>query len=350
MKNIFILSISLLGIISCDKNNEETPPPVTETIHMCGSIIDQPNNIAYACYWKNGVPTSLSTGLVASGHSEIAEDMAVYNNDVYIVGVNELPSGRGTGVYWKNGTKLATLDDGLNNIVCTAIAVNANGVHIAVNQQNSSNVYTPRYWKDGAMTTLMLSGTVPNVFLSDITTSGNDVYILGTQVVGANRNCILWKNGSATIIPLVNTINASNFRLAVSGSYVFISTNENPIGSNVSRIMFYKNNEAPVAITSATLAGARDIVVNGSDVYISGVQENTSGTFDAAYWKNGTKVSLGGTVDSELNSVFIKNTDVYACGVTNVNNKFTATYWKNSTATVLGNGTLASYPSKIIVQ
>lgn len=351
MKKIAFCLLGVFILFSCKKDKRESPP--TDTIHICGSVSNVPLNISYACYWKNGVATPL-TSTTAAGSSAEALDMAVYNKDVYVVGVDKLPTGRGVGKYWKNGTTASTIDDGVNNITCAAIAVNENGVHIAVNQQNvSGTIYTPKYWKDGTLTTLLISGSVPNAFLSDIVTSGNNVYILGTQVVGVNRNCILWKNGGATIIPLTNTANASGFRIAVSGNDVYIVTTEYPIGGNVSRIMLYKNNEAPKVITETTAAVAKDVFVSNTDLYIAGFQFDANATIIANYWKNGAKVSLesnSATPDSELTDIYIKNTDVFTSGLTYVNSVPIATYWKNGVATRLNNGTLSSHPTKIIVQ
>ena len=78
---------------------------------------------------------------------------------------------------------MQTIADGatLNSVVCNGIAVSSNGVHIAFNEITAAGKQLPKYWKDGVVTTLMLSGNVPDVSLSDIATSGNDVYILGVQ-------------------------------------------------------------------------------------------------------------------------------------------------------------------------
>ena len=199
----------------------------------------------------------------------------------------------------------------------------------------------------------MLSGSVPDVSLSDIATSGNDVYILGVQKTSpVLRDAILWKNGSATIIPLANNNSASNFYIAVQNNDVYIVTNEYAPATSLSRIMYYKNNDAPVAITSTKNAVVKEITVgNNGDVYIAGFQLNANNTFEACYWKNGTKVIVSNTInlDAGLQSIFIKNTDIYACGTTLVNATPTITYWKNGTASVLNSGSLSSYPKKIIV-
>lgn len=354
MKQLFFLTALVLILASCKKDRgEETA--TTPNIHICGSVTNTALNNRYACYWKNGVATPL-TSATATGTDAEALDMAVYNNDVYIVGGEENSSGRGVGKYWKNGTLVTTFDDGVNNIICQAIAVNANGVHMAINQQSNAGLpytYTPKYWKDGTLTTLQIFGGAANAILTDIVTSGTDVYILGMQAGSTIKTCILWKNGSPTIIPLTNINNASNYKLAVSGNDVYIVTNEYPVGSNVSRVMLYKNNDAGQAITSTTNAGSKEVLVSGSDLYIAGLQFDANATITANYWKNGTKVTLNSsatTPDSELTSICVKNEDVFTCGITYVNNVSIATYWKNGVATRLINGTLSSYPTKIIVE
>ena len=223
MKALIILFITSVFFFSCKKNN--TPEPVTEAIHICGYVVNPTANIGYACYWKNGVATPL-TSTTAIGSDARAEDMVVYNNDVHIVGTEEQPTGLGVGRYWKNGV-MQTIADGatLNSVVCNGIAVSSNGVHIAFNEITAAGKQLPKYWKDGVVTTLMLSGSVPDVSLSDIATSGNDVYILGVQKTSpVLRDAILWKNGSATIIPLANNNSASNFYIAVQNNDVYIVT------------------------------------------------------------------------------------------------------------------------------
>lgn len=352
MKKIIFLLLSPVLTFSCRKNDPPVVPVVPETIYISGAITNTPANYSYGCYWKNGTAVPLTT-IVASGMIESTNDMVLYNNDVYVAGVEELPSGRGIGKYWKNGALVSTFDNGVDNIVCNAIAVNASGVHIAITEQSNSGVYTPKYWKNGTIISLPLSGSVPNALLEDITLSGNDVYILGTQVTGVNRNCILWKNGLPTIIPLTNPVGASYFRLFVSGNDVYICTTEYIPGSNKSRVMLYKNNDAPVAITHTNSASARDIFVKGSDVYIAGFQFETDGTLKGCYWKNGVKFIMdagGPNANGEISGIYVLNNDVYACGITYINNNATATYWKNGVLKALGNGTLSSETNKIIVQ
>ena len=72
--------------------------------------------------------------------------------------------------------------------------------------------------------------------------------------------------------------------------------------------------------------------VDGNDVYITGM--NASESYRAAYWKNGTIVTLENTLDSRAYDIKVKDGDVYAAGF--VENK--AVYWKNGVRTELSNG------------
>lgn len=66
----------------------------------------------FACYWKNGVITKLTTGSTA----EDAFALSINGNDVYVAGVNSLGA-----VYWKNG-QAVQLDQSGNSFL-SGIAV-----------------------------------------------------------------------------------------------------------------------------------------------------------------------------------------------------------------------------------
>jgi hypothetical protein len=84
------------------------------------------------------------------------------------------------------------------------------------------------------------------------------------------------------------------------------------------------------------------IVVNGTDVYITGytsISESTA-TAAAIYWKNGVQVSLtqniSNVTNAFLNSLFISGTDVYGAGLLAVNYRNgQGVYWKNDSLVYL---------------
>lgn len=63
------------------------------------------------------------------------------------------------------------------------------------------------------------------------------------------------------------------------------------------------------------------------DVYVCG-EERDGTRYNASYWKNGNRVSLG---DGFANSIYVSGNDVYVCGNG-------ASYWKNGNLVTLGNG------------
>ncbi len=71
-----------------------------------------------ACYWKNGVFTDLSNGMIDS----YAADIAVFNNDAYVVGYTTLNGKYSKATFWKNGAPVY-LDNTLAEKNCRGAAI-----------------------------------------------------------------------------------------------------------------------------------------------------------------------------------------------------------------------------------
>jgi hypothetical protein len=87
-----------------------------------------------------------------------------------------------------------------------------------------------------------------------------------------------------------------------------------------------------------TAAEATDIVVSGSNVYVSGYYTNASGKSVACYWKNDStgRVDLydSATMHGRADGIAVSGSDVYAAGYSNDldGNTKRACYWKNNAA------------------
>ncbi|MBS1948628.1 MAG: hypothetical protein JST47_12755 [Bacteroidetes bacterium] len=83
------------------------------------------------------------------------------------------------------------------------------------------------------------------------------------------------------------------------------------------------------------------IVISGSDVYISGFEQNTVGKQVAKYWKNGTEVLLSDESANEYaNSIAVSGNTIFVCGfkLASTNIKYPVE-WVNGTEYI---GTLGS--------
>lgn len=90
-----------------------------------------------------------------------------------------------------------------------------------------------------------------------------------------------------------------------------------------------------------TSTTTNSIFVSGDDVYIGGRATNSDGYYAATLWKNGVPIALtdiSAPIDADVQSVYVKGSDVYASGFYRVN-KTETTKFKKDVATIWKNGT-----------
>ncbi|RPD44455.1 hypothetical protein [Paracnuella aquatica] len=169
----------------------------------------------------------------------------------------------------------------------------------------------------------------------DIAVSGSDVYVVGHILSDA----IIWKNGIVTKLNR-NALPAKARGVALNGSDVYISGED----YNSSRVVYWKN-----GLTTAlgSLVGkdptrgnyigvyGYDMAVTGNDVYVVGDTAQK-----AIYWKNGIGTMLSANnAYGTATAIVLSNKDVYISGVEDGN----AVYWKNGVKTVLSTQNSGAY-------
>lgn len=278
------------GPIVVTTNGQETKGPdfTFYSVYAYGSLGN------FATYWKDGIPTSVTSGSTSAR----IRSLAVSGNDVYAVGQEF------DGTYynpkakmWKNGIASA-LTDGTGYSEAYKVVLSNQDVHIIGYQTNSQDITVAKYWKNG-MATSLTDGTLHSG-ASDIAISGSDVYVIGNVAKEFKTAMRLWKNG----VP------------------VFVVGDERNTRVNA-------------------------IALSGQDVYIVGQELDDKYTQTVKYWKNGTATSLtDGILTAYGNSIFISNQDIYvvgnkyicnACSIGTTNVWREASYWKNGTQVILKN-------------
>src|SRR5258708_17143633 len=201
-------------------------------IYVAGAKKNGGDTAWSATYWKNGVPTSLTNGLVNSslfsiavtdsgiyvagyeglnlkywrngigicmGDSSRAKAMSVVHSDVYIAGWTR----SNTAVYWKNG---------LQNILsphaaATAIAVSGNDIFLA-GYKGSTDLTTSAVWKTGAL----LTDPQGNGEINSIVVSGTDVYDAGSYLALASQipRVCYWKNSTLILLTDASHVGSAN--------------------------------------------------------------------------------------------------------------------------------------------
>lgn len=339
MKNLkLVFTIGLLALVtSCSKSKDEviapTLPPVvkpdpvkTADVYVAGwkynSALTQ-----VAAFWKNGVETELTDGTFR------ADARSIYvseTGDIYVAGKDGEKS-----KLWKNGVATS-----LGDLYSMANSVFVSGTDVYIGGAIGRNAAV---WKNGVGVKLVNGpgfSVVNSVFVS-----GTDVYAAGYDYPEGNRKSVatLWKNGVATRLT-DGTKYAVAKAVFVSGNDVYVISDENinpeliefpgyeNSGSGLifnSVIKIWKNGVTENLTDGTKQAVGNSLFVNGSDVYVSGY-ENDGTTFTGSLWKNKIVTSVASglykkTGPINANSVFVHKDDVYVI----VNEGVKARLWKN---------------------
>jgi IPT/TIG domain len=304
-------------------------------------------------YWKDG------TILPLPGCNN-AKDIYVSGTDVYVSGEQVQPATSKTSAsYWKNGVAID-----LTDAVTSVFSSKANSIFVAGTDVYVAGQAVPGsfshnaavYWKNGTMVTL--SDGTREAFATSIVVSGTDVYVAGMEIIPSNSfgKVIYWKNGVRVDCTdgTQSAYTSAGSGLAISGTDVYVAGGV-AVGftppNRDEQIAAYWKNGTRVTLSDVTgYANAYGIVVNGGDIYVTGQIYSYLGPPPAAavawasYWKNGTRIDLTGNNDgnSVSFSIYVKGADVYVAGATG-----TATgYWKNAVFTATPSFTM----TKLVVQ
>lgn len=329
MKKInLLIVVSLLWLTSCsnDSSSTNSETPTSRTIYVAGY------ENGTAKIWKNGIPTVIQEGAIIYAMQKVGDDLYLAGN----IGNN--------AVYWKNGvvTILTNSINGANVSVATSIAVFGSDVYVAGSEANAANVRVAKYWKNGVP--ISITDGNYNASLNKIKVVGSDVYLCGYEatipgVNGSGEVGKYWKNGVATEVNM-----ASVTDMAIVNNDVHLVGYQNNGGAK-----YWKNGvivTLPSSGGSQIARGANSIFIDGTDIYIGGVDNNK-----AAYWKNGI-LNLVGSDSSVIRSIYVSGSDVYSGGIilNNPGSSFsevTLQVWKNATNVPITLESIPTYSAEI---
>ena len=340
---VFAIFTSCVMLVSCSK--DEAQPTVIEpsTTNPLGNTTINSDYVLTSEFrgsknaiilWKDGVSADISNGT----NDELAIDMKIVGNDVYILAqVNFTSTSKVIRVY-KNGTPT---DITVPSATTTprAIDVVGNDVYVAGEYYNATtNSLSLAYWKGTVKTDLL--NNVNFSSLSDIKVLNNSVYVLGSvRNTNSNSEVTYWIDGVKTNIVNAAGINSEATSFDVVGSTVYIAgfqsnTNNWP---NFKK-PFYWNNITRTALTANTTPTGdefpNDITVSNGVVYIVG-DANPSG-FRASLWRDNVQTILepSATLANFAKKVQVIGTSVYVGGLQKFPaNAEKAVVWKAGVAT-----------------
>lgn len=146
-------------------------------IYVLGYVLE--NNSYVEKIWKNGIMSEIEI-------EGITTSLAVNNGDVYIVGFHDQ-----VAKVWKNGI-FSNLTSGMFYSVANDIEIKDNDVYI-VGEEDVASVSVAKVWKNGVATDLS-DGKLHNTAKA-ISIAGNDIYVSGTQFKNMVNSSKVWKNG-----------------------------------------------------------------------------------------------------------------------------------------------------------
>ncbi len=334
------------------------------TIAACGNTINLSGVYiagaidGRAVIWKDGIPTFL-TGVPASGSYAGATEVLIYNNDVYVLGMfsDSTANGEiGTIKYWKNGVA-TTVVTGLTGggLINASFDIYNNDVYVSCVEDTATN--QNRYWKNGVAVTLNL-GNFDRANVEDIQVVNGNVYTSGTARNTIESKAVYWVNGVLSVIPNSSGDSYSEGGMYVSGNDVYI------LGRDSLGDVYWKNGIKTILSFQAphNTAFANSIFVQNNDVYVAGSQylynpQTGADYSNATYWKNNainrlTNYSFNDLAD--LYDIFVKNNIVYTVGnVENLlNGNLTPLYLQNNVPVPLSgvNNAQGVYLASIFVQ
>ena len=166
------LFFTLIFLLGCSKTSTTTnnPPPITPVdtpvvtntpdIYAAGRILK--NQTTYAAYWKNNKLVQLSDSFSESVH------ITVVGQDVYVSGVGNYGN---RACYWKNGV-FTSLYHGVSQEYTSAICSSGQDVYIA-GTGFGPTAEVAEYWKNGQA--VIMSADSEFAVTTGITVSGSDV-------------------------------------------------------------------------------------------------------------------------------------------------------------------------------
>ena len=339
MKNIIVILVLSLAILSCSKDDQQPDQPSKVTdVYLLG--MEYNGNAYQAKYWKNGTPTLLN---IDANKPVDVSDMVVSGNDVYVAG-NEYNGVKNEAYYWKNGTRINLPSIGIYTAYVTGIAVLGTDVYVSGYQLTATNAKAV-YWKNGVIN-LLSDGTSYNI-ANDIALSGQNVCVIGgTQTAPDFFESKIWINGVPKTISNLDSRVSSIF---VSGNNIYIAGKEKSnLGVFAAKYWILNtltDTFTKVDIGTFGLSFANSIFVSaGGDVYVAGYERNSAGTDFAKYWKNGQVTTLSnGTKDAYCSSIMVDGNDVYVSG----NDGNVIKHWKNNVATSYTDGARLAFAKTV---
>jgi hypothetical protein len=269
--------------------------------------------------------------------------------DIYFAGATKDGDGKDIATYWKNGIAVKLASGNIGSYAY-GITVRRNDVYVA-GSIYSQHGQIATYWKNGVATKLTDglskadSGKAVNGAIAfAIELKDNDVYVVGITSTVNNRDvATYWKNGIITKLT-DGSADAGASDILINKTDVYI------VGSSAGNAMYWKNDMAVSLDTKGFLnTSASTIAISGEDIYVAGTRKGAHHQYFVTLWKNG-KVSNAEKSFSFVHQplMMLNGPDLYLTG-DEINTRGTY-YWKNNVGKKITDDSAVSVATALAMQ
>ncbi|NVN16959.1 hypothetical protein GUA46_01290 [Muricauda sp. HICW] len=293
-----------LSIFALEADVEETSTPVWSSDNTDVATVDQDGNVTAVAEGEAVITVTVDN---ASATSTI-----VVNPNVYISGNEMNEQFLYVAKVWKNGEVLYELTDGTKDAYAGDIFVDGDDIYVVGNEYDG-NIQVAKIWKNGVATTLAGFANARSIFVSE-----SIVYVAGTIKTDNGTKAAVWKNGMLELLPTETTNGVEVNSIFVHEGVVYVVGSDFTNFTSVAALW----EDGEVTFLSETQSEAQSVFVSDENIYVAGFiggEPNISATI----WANGTEIS--GAAPSSAEDVYIENGDVYTALSVN----YEPQIWKN---------------------
>lgn len=207
--------------------------------------------------------------------------------------------------------------------------------YLSGQMMHDSGKLSASFWINGTqqyLTNGTYESSANNVFKHN-----SDIYLAGferntvspSDPTELNKMAVYWKNGAMTQLTSGNT-NAEANSIAVSGNDVYVAGIEYNSTTLRQNARLWKNGAVVGLTDGANWSFANDVAIGGNNVYVVG-QETIGGVPTPLLWSNGVRATLPFTGTSgNPHRIVLDGNDVYIIGAHTEGGITKACYWKNN--------------------
>lgn len=273
-------------------------------------------------YWKNGIPTQVTEAKFRI----IGKAIHALDENIYVAGDDYTSEGYPVAKCWINGKEIVLSE---KHSQVRDIAVSQNDVYVVGCEVKENGVTTATLWKNGIVNYLDENALFS--IANAITITNGDIYVVGYSNVYENKTnyevAKYWKNGEEIEITRSNTAYAHDIYIKDNKVYALVNGSLN----NKYLAKYWVDDKEFILSERSSPTFARSMTISGNDLYVSGVvyDESINHSY-ATLWVNGVEKWIStNSLYGEICEIASSNGDVYVLANENHPNFYGPKYWKN---------------------